>query len=191
MPARLSVTGHRHSNFEFVRSQCLLGAVRRFCRICGRHDNNFAMPILPNGTEHVAHAATILGTRAGKGLLLAKTHRRKRIWRSATACVAAYALVLYAILWNLTPLSVEALGATASGLEICLHPRPAAPAGHSNAGEHCNLCLANCHPTITPPTPPICVVAYASKLRWAVIADDFAFLPTSVSARPRGPPLSA
>jgi hypothetical protein len=118
-------------------------------------------------------------------------HRRKRIWRSATACVAAYALVLYAILSSLTPLTIEALGASASGLEICLHSDPAAPDGHSNAGEHCKLCLATGHLTISPPTAPLCVVAYASKLRWAVIADDFGPLPASVSARPRGPPLSA
>jgi hypothetical protein len=105
--------------------------------------------------------------------------------------MAAYALVLYAILSNLTPLNVEVLGATASGLEICLHADPAAPAGHSNADEHCKLCLPNGKLSNPPPTPPLCVVAYASKLRWAVILDDFVFLPASLGARPRGPPLSA
>jgi hypothetical protein len=139
----------------------------------------------------VAHAPTILGNRAGKRLSLGKMHRGRRVWQSVTACVATYALVLHAIFSNLTPLPVEALGASASGLEICLHSDPAAPAGHSNAAEHCSLCLANGHLSIPPPTPPLCVVAYASKLRWAVIADDFGFLPASVSARPRGPPLSA
>jgi hypothetical protein len=136
----------------------------------------------------VAHAPTILSNKVGKRLLLAKMHKSKRIWRSVTACVAAYALVLYAILLSLTPLPVQALSASAS--EICLHADPARPGGHSNVCEHCSLCLANGH-SIPPPTPPLCAVAYASKLRWAVIADDFVFLPASVDARPRGPPLSA
>jgi hypothetical protein len=118
-------------------------------------------------------------------------HRSNRVWRSATACVVAYAFVLYAILSSLTPFPVEALGASASGAEICLHSDPVAPAGHSNAGEHCKLCLVNGYPPVPPPTPPLCVVAYAKKLRWAVIADDPVFLPASVTARPRGPPLSA
>jgi hypothetical protein len=103
----------------------------------------------------------------------------------------AYAFALYAILSNLTPLAVEELDASAAGLEICLHIDPAAPPEHSSASDHCKLCLASSHLSVPPPTPPLGVVAYASKLRRAVIADDFVFLPASFSARPRGPPLPA
>jgi len=118
--------------------------------------------------------------------------RAKQVWQSATACFVAYAFALYTILSSLTPLPVEAVGANASGVEICLHADPATPApGHSSAGEHCKLCLAYSALSVPPPAHPPRVVAYASKLRWAVIADDFAFLPASVTARPRGPPLSA
>jgi hypothetical protein len=118
-------------------------------------------------------------------------HRANQVWQSVTACFVAYAFALYTILSSLTPLPVEAVGASASGVEICLHADPAVPAGHSSAGEHCKLCLAYGHLSVPPPTLALCVVAYASKLRWAVIADDFAFLPASVIARPRGPPHSA
>jgi hypothetical protein len=137
------------------------------------------------------HAPTNLSIRTDKRLQSANMHRAKRVWRSATACAVAYAFALYAILSSLTPLPVGALGASARGIEICQHADPAAPAGHSSAGEHCKLCLANSHLSVPPPTPPLCLVAYTSKLRWAVIADDFTLLPASVTARPRGPPLSA
>ncbi|MBO0756483.1 MAG: hypothetical protein J2P54_11515 [Bradyrhizobiaceae bacterium] len=136
------------------------------------------------------HTPALSIIRTGKALPSATMHRAKRVWQSATACVVAYVFALYSILSSLTPLPVEAVGATAPGVEVCLHADPAAPARHSSA-EHCKLCLAYSHLSVPPPTPPPCVVAYASKLRWAVIADDFAFLPASVIARPRGPPLSA
>lgn len=123
---------------------------------------------------------------------MASVHFAKRGWRSATAVVMAYAFALYAILSSLTPLPVAALGASAPGFEICLHSDPAVPTGHSNADEHCKFCLANGQLSVlTSASAPLpFIVAYASKLRWAVIADDIAPLP-SFSARPRGPPLSA
>jgi hypothetical protein len=190
--ARPSVTGHLAFHFA-VRSVTILplnylhfswrNSIRRFCPLSGADTS----PV-PISCVRVACAPTLLGIRMG--LFLARMPKSKRIWRSATACVAAYTLVLYAILSNLSPLSVEALGATASGLEICLHADPAAPAGHSNADQHCKLCLPNGKLSNPPPTPPLSGVAYASKLRWVVIPDDFVFLPPSLSARPRGPPLS-
>jgi hypothetical protein len=118
-------------------------------------------------------------------------HFAKRVWRLATACVVANALALYAILSSLTPLPAAALGASAPGFEICRHLDPAVPAGHSNADEHCQFCLANGHLSVAAPAPaPLpSIVAYASKLRWAVVADVVTPLPASFSARPRGPPL--
>jgi hypothetical protein len=119
----------------------------------------------------------------------------KRSWRALTACAAAYALVLYAILASFAPLPAAsaALGASALGFEICHHDGsdPGLPAGQSN-NEHCKLCVANGHASVAAlPRPPLpFIVAYPSKLRWSIISDDVAPLPASFSAQPRGPPHS-
>jgi hypothetical protein len=119
----------------------------------------------------------------------------KRSWRALTACAAAYALALYAILASFVPLPAAsaALGASALGFEICRHDGsdPALPTGHSD-NEHCKLCVANGHasPAALPRAPLPFIVAYASKLRWSIVGDDVAPLPASFSAQPRGPPHS-
>jgi hypothetical protein len=119
----------------------------------------------------------------------------KRYWRALTACAAAYALALYAILASFVPLPAASatLGASALGFEICRHDSsdPALPAGHSD-NEHCKLCVANGHASVAAlPRPPLpFIVAYPSKLRWSIISDDVAPLPASFSAQPRGPPHS-
>jgi hypothetical protein len=119
----------------------------------------------------------------------------KRSWRALTACAAAYALVLYAILASFMPLPAAAVsvGASVLGFEICHHDGsdPAVPAGHSD-NEHCKLCVANGHASVAAlPRPPLPFgVAYTTKLRWSIISDDVAPLPASFSAQPRGPPHS-
>jgi Protein of unknown function (DUF2946) len=119
----------------------------------------------------------------------------RRLWRPITGCLAAYVLALYAILASFVPIPAAsaALGAGALGFEICHHDGsdPARPADPQDS-EHCKLCTANGQaPVAALPIPLPFIVAYTSKLRWRVIADDVAPLPASFGAQPRGPPLQA
>jgi hypothetical protein len=116
--------------------------------------------------------------------------------RQLTSCLAAYALVLQAILFSFAPFApVLAAPNGVAGAEICLHDPSGAPvAPAEDKLNHCQLCLIGCPQQIL---APVALGATHSanfgstRILWVAL-----FAPPAISFRypskpPRGPPATS
>jgi hypothetical protein len=115
-----------------------------------------------------------------------------KAWRRLAACVAAYALVIHAVLTAVAiPVSAMPLDGS-PGFVLCLHDSngavPTLPVDHPD--EHCQLCVGTGHVgfAVLPESTLPSTIAYQSKLKRSAVVYRLNASPVLLSPRPRGPP---
>jgi hypothetical protein len=129
--------------------------------------------------------------------------RSSRPWRPVVALVAAYALVLQALLLGVVVASQAARAAdgTADRIICLTHEGVAAPAPsdpsdgpnqHSDCAANCLLCAEGIHAVaLAPPGNSLSPVSAGETLRWHRPEWLVSALFDNPVAQPRGPPLAA
>jgi len=123
--------------------------------------------------------------------------RGNGIWRRLVSCLAAYALVLHAILLGVSGGAAAKAAGMDGGFELCLHSSGGSEAADPARGApntpaksvHCPFCVAG-GPAFVPPTPFFvsCIIEFVRRPPVREVVRDLPDAPELACEQPRGPP---